>query len=92
MSMLSQPTALAETKTPPSCKDVIAACDKALEKKTKELELADLSAKQSRAQAEALAVENRALQDSNNSLLRNPFAMTLLGIVVGGLAYSFLKK
>lgn len=84
MSILSSTPARAET----TCKDVITACDSALDSKNKEIQLNQLAIRQLTDQNTVLASDLTDAHESLNSWYRNPFVVgsigALLGIFVAG--------
>jgi hypothetical protein len=76
----------------PSCKEVIAAADKALEAKDKALSLADLTIKECKTYNEELHVKNTELIDDSGKWYRNPVIVFILGAASGTLTYTLLKK
>jgi hypothetical protein len=69
--------------TPPSCKDVTAAADKALAEKNKALKLKDLALQDCASKNETLQVQKDQDDKKLDSIWSNPFAMILLGLVAG---------
>ena len=66
-----------------TCLDVIKACDIALEKKEKEIELKDLALKQSQDHLSRTLGDLENAREQLGSPFRNPFIMVTVGVVLG---------
>lgn len=76
----------------PDCKDVIAACDEALEAKNKALTLANLAITNCIKHGTEVQMQLNEKTDELNSWYRNPYIVFGLGLLAGGVAYSLLVK
>lgn len=81
-----------EKPTKTTCKDVIAACDKALVEKNKQLELSDLAIGTLKKQNGDLSSENESLRETNSKWYHNPYVMVVFGAAAGTLSYVLFKK
>lgn len=83
---------LAQTPSKPTCKDVIKACDEALDAKDRALKIADIAITDCQKHAGELTTEINDLRESNESLFRNPVVWFLFGSVATTGAYLLFKK
>lgn len=83
-------TAMAQPK--PECKDVIAACDKALEDKNKALTLANLAITNCIKHGTNVQLQLNEKTDELNRWYRQPLIVGIIGVLVGGVAYSLLEN
>lgn len=83
---------LADLSTKPTCKEVIAQCDKTIEAKNKAIELSNLALKSCSEQSGLAQTELNNSNEKLNAWYRNPFIVGFMGVLVGGLSYAILKK
>lgn len=83
---------MATPKPKVTCEQIISACDKALAERDKEIDLSGQTIKGLQGQNATLIKNNDSLRGSMGAWYRNPFVTVILGVAVGGIGYSLLKK
>lgn len=73
----------ADTKTTPSCKDVISACDKALTAKDAQITARDQTVSDLKVMSKKQADELQSANDKLNSWFRNPWLILAVGVGAG---------
>lgn len=73
------------------CRPLIAACDKALEDKKKEVDLCNLGLQQTLDQTKQLIQDVQEKDAKLNSIWRNPFFLIPIGLAAGMVTHAILK-
>jgi len=81
----------APVTAPPSCDQVLSACDRAVNDAEAEIDAKKLLIIDLQTQNTALSNQNTALTDSAGAFYHNPVTMVVIGLVVGVLAGVYVK-
>lgn len=86
--MLCPTTSLA---TGPTCDEVLGKCAKAVEAQERQIQLCDLALNIAVDQNAQLNLRVKELEESNQSIFKNPAVMIALGVVVGAVVVGVAK-
>lgn len=82
----------ATAQNPPNCRDVIKACDETIAEKNKALELADLTIKSCLTHGTRVQFQLNEAKEELDKWYRQPLLVFGIGVLVGGVSYSVLRK
>jgi hypothetical protein len=81
-----------QTQAAPSCQEVIAAADRAIEAKNKEIQICRLALDQTIDRALTLEKDVKDRDEKLSSPLRNPFVMATAGVLLGLVVAGYVRK